>query len=153
MTLVSNGAMVDLGHWPVEGTLEVTQALHPNDHLMRERLNAEGFAFGLDGLSRGPGKRGERAIRSEPTGYSNQSYIGDMATIMLESIKAKSDVMAQGGYPPDTTLILNCHFPTVFLPDEWDAAVKLVRDGLPAHGFVRIFATASPSAPGYSVIL
>jgi len=40
--------------------LEVTQAVHENDYLMREHLSAEGFAFGLEGLSRESVEGGKR---------------------------------------------------------------------------------------------
>jgi hypothetical protein len=141
--VVTTGAMVDHGAWPSEGTLEVTQAVHENDHLMRELLNTEGGGFGLDGLKLIKGKGGVRAVESEPTCYSNQSYIDSMCTIVLNAIAPKIAKLEKGDYPADTTLIVNCTLMTVFLPSEWEKLVDMVRGKLPSNGFVRIFATAN----------
>lgn len=138
----TSGRLVDHGAWPPSGTLEVTQAVHANEHLMRELLNAKGGGFGLDGLRAGKGKRGARDIESIPVSYTNQSYIGDMAAIILKAIEAKTHKLARGHYPDDTTLIVDCTLNTIFLRDEWERLIKLVRTTLSRTGFVRIFITA-----------
>jgi len=138
----STGALVDHGMWPSSGTLEVTQAVHPNEHLMRELLNAKGGGFGLDGLSAGQGKRGEREIQSVPTSYSNQSYIDDMCSLILKAIEAKIKKLKNGDYPEETVLIVDCVLMTIFLPGEWDQLVAMVKVNISARGFRQIFLTA-----------
>lgn len=135
----SRGGLVDAGHWPTEGTLEVTQAVHQNEFLLRERLNADGFAFGIDGLIRTVGPSGEKTVTSVPTSYTNQSYIDDFAEIMLEAINKK----IAKGYPTGTTLIVDCTLTTVFLPDEWEQLIRRVRDKISSHSFVRIYVCSS----------
>lgn len=139
----SSGAAVDHGMWPARSTLEITQAVHENEYLMRELLNSKGGGFGLDGITKGAGKRGAREIFSEPMAYSNQSYIGEMAEIVLKSIGSKVAKAAQGKYPDDTTLIVDCSLTTIFLRSEWEALLETVRSRLPVHSFVQIFLTAA----------
>jgi hypothetical protein len=145
------GALVDRGMWPPDGTLEITQAVHENEHLMRELLNTKGGGFGLDGLRAGKGKRGEREIESEPSVYTNQAYINDMCDLILRAIEAKIKKLANGDYPEGTTLIVDCVLMTIFLPDEWEKLVVKVKTGLPSHNFFHIFLTAS-SARYFSVL-
>lgn len=139
----TTGKMVENGMWPPSGTLEITQAVHKNEYLMRELLNSKGGGFGLDGLTPGKGRRGAREIESVPTSYTNQSYINDMRDIVLKAIEAKVVKLANGDYPEDTTLIVDCSLTTVFLSNEWEKLIELVRSSLPTHGFDRIFLTAA----------
>jgi hypothetical protein len=139
----ATGLMVENGMWPHETTLEITQALHKNEHLMRELLNSKGGGFGMDGIEAGKGKRGVREIKSEPTSYSAFSFIDDMCEIILKAVEAKTSKLEAGVYPNDTTLIVDCSLITVFLADEWDKLIRMVRARLPHTGFARIFLTAS----------
>lgn len=140
------GAVVQAGGWPMNGHLEVTQALHAKEHLMRELLRREGGGFSIDGLSVGKDEDGNRKIESVVTSYSNQSYIDDFAAILLNAIQAKVDKMAEGKYPSDTTLIVDCTLHTVFLRDEWDKLIEIVKARVPrSHGFIRIAVYANSS--------
>lgn len=140
----STGFLVDHGMWPAQGTLEVTQAVHGNEHLMREMLaSTDRGGFGLNGLTKGEGKNGFRTIHSEPTSYTNRSYIGEMSTLIVDAIKAKLSKLEKGVYPGDTTLIVDCVLMTVFLPEEWDELVKIVQRDISPNTFVRIFLTAN----------
>jgi hypothetical protein len=139
----TTGAMVDHGMWPKHGTLEVTQAVHKNEYLMRELLITKGGGFGLDGISVSKTKSGEREIKSEPVCYTNQSYIDDMCLIIRNAISAKVAKLSNGDYPDDTTLIVDCSLMTLFLQSEWDTLISKVKKDLPPHEFVRIFLTSS----------
>jgi hypothetical protein len=139
----TTGFMVDHGMWPSHGTLEITQAVHKNEYLMRELLNTKGGGFGLNGIKPGKGSRGAREIDSQPTSYTNQSYIGEMCDIILEAIRSKIIKLENGNYPRDTTLIVDCSLTTIFLPSEWEKLMTMVRGDLPSNDFVRIFLTAS----------
>ena len=147
----ASGRMVDHEMWPHHGTLEITQAVHKNEYLMRELLNSEGGGFGLDGISARKGKRGARKIDSEPTSHTNQSYIADMCIIILDAIKPKIAKLEKGDYPADTTLIVDCSLTTIFLQDEWDRLVKMVKKDLPSNEFVRVCLVAHSA--GYFVSL
>lgn len=140
------GGVVEAGGWAAEGTLEVTQAVHPNEYLMRERLQAEGYAFGLEGLRRTVDANGKKAVDSVPTGFSNQSYIADFSEIVLDAIRAK----IAKPYPNDTTLVVDCTLNTVYSQAEWEELVSRVRAAMPQHSFVRVFICAG--AAGYSAI-
>lgn len=138
------GFLVDHGMWPPLGTLEITQAVHHNEHLMRERLaSTDQGGFGLDGLTVGKGKRGARKIDSQPTVYTNQSYIGEMCAIIISAVKAKIIKLENGVYPSDTTLIVDCTLMTIFMVSEWTKLVRMVEAALPANDFARIFLTAN----------
>lgn len=144
------GAQVDLGLWPESGTLEVTQAVHHNAYLMRELLDTQGGAFGLEGI-RMSKESGIRTVTTEPTSYTNHSYIEDMCHIILTAIKPKAEKLAKGRYPSDTTLIVDCDLVILFFPDDWAQLIAKVKSQLPPHQFVRIFLTAQ--SEGYCTSL
>lgn len=96
----------------------------------------------MDGIKAGKGKRGMREVESEATVYTNQSYIPDMAVIILNAITAKILKLQNGDYPENTTLIVDCALNTIYLKDEWDRLIDLVREKVPANSFSRIFLTA-----------
>jgi hypothetical protein len=136
----THGGRVDHGMWPAQGTLEVTTAQHPNEYLMRERLNSEGGAFGLDGLRRVKGPAGAKSVESVPTVHSNFETINAMAGLIVGSIQAK----AAADYPSDTTLIVNVELNGLYLTEEWLQLTHLVREGCPSHRFVEVFLCAGP---------
>ncbi|TAK99356.1 MAG: hypothetical protein EPO09_01255 [Aquabacterium sp.] len=138
--LVSHGGRVDHGMWPAQSTLEVTTAQHPNEYLMRERLNSEGGAFGLEGLTRIKGPAGAKSVASVPTVHSSLETINAMATLILGSIQAK----AATNYPQDTTLIVNVELNGLYLDEEWRQLVHIVRERCPSHGFNAVFLCAGP---------
>ncbi|MGB9331334.1 MAG: hypothetical protein WCB10_11235 [Steroidobacteraceae bacterium] len=121
--LDQRGGYVDREMEPAEAYLEVTGAMHPNDYLLRERIDKEGFAFEAGGLSRDK-KTGE--IKSEAVGHANLSHIHEFAGFVAGEIEKK----ASKKYPEHTTLIVNCVL-NIFDPDEWDVLLTAVRDRLP----------------------
>jgi hypothetical protein len=143
----TKGAFVDNGGWPSLSALEVTGAVHQNDHLMREMLNAGGPVFGVEGIEKTKDAGGNRQIVSKPTSYLNQSYIDTFKKIILAAVKAK----VRKKYPSDTTLIVDCSLHTVFMRDEWEELVRRVRLECPKHEFREIF--LSDGARGFSAVL
>lgn len=143
----TTGAFVDNGGWPRSAAVEVTAAVHANDHLMRELLNTGTPVFGVEGIERTKDEDGKRLIVSKPTSYNNQSYIETFKQIVIASIAAK--VSKQ--YPQDTTLIVDCSLHTVFLRDEWEEMIRRVREACPAHEFREIFMT--DGARGFTAVL
>jgi len=134
----SHGGRVDHGAWPAHQTIEVTSAQHPNEYLLRERLNAGGGAFGLDGLKRVRGPSGTKSVDSVPTSNSHFETITDMAGFVISAIRAK----AEASYPDDTTLIVGIELNSIYAPEQWRELEDLVRAGCPVHKFRRIFLCA-----------
>jgi len=58
----TTGAYVDNTGWPASSTLEVTGAVRPSDHLMRELLNSGGPVFGLEGIKKVKDQKGKARI-------------------------------------------------------------------------------------------
>jgi hypothetical protein len=137
--IITTGISVEQGHWPGTGKLEVTQAMHKNEYLMREKLSTDGHAFGLDGLNRAITEDGKRVVESVPTVINNGSYIDDFVEIMMDAILEKISKI----YPADTTLIVDCTLNSAYHRLEWEALIRRVREKLPAHKFMQIFACSA----------
>jgi len=129
--LEQRGAYVSENFYPATGFLEVTSAMHPNEYLGRELLEKEGFAFGVDGLSR----RNDGSIESVPVSYTNREFVGSFSKIVLGQIAKKE----RKPYPTDTALIVHCTMNLPYLPDEWTDLVGRIRSELPASRFREIF--------------
>jgi len=103
--------------------LQVTGAMHPNDYLLRERLDKDGFAFAPAGLSR---DEKTREIKSEAVSHSGLGHIHEFAGFVLGEIEKK----AAKSHPAQTTLIVQCTL-YVFDPAEWNTLVAIVQRRLP----------------------
>lgn len=125
------GAYVSPNYYPAKGYLEVVCAMHPNDYLMRERLDKEGGAFGLEGLRRLP----DRRIESIPVGHEGDEFINSYSRIVLAQIAKK----AEKPYPKHTTLIVNCNLNSTYMADEWSALIARVKANLPENSFREIY--------------
>lgn len=131
-----SGLSVEHGGYQREGMLEVTQAAHKNDHLLRELLDTQGHAFSPDGI-RVQGKRsdGSRTVTSDAHSYGGDEAIVRQGAIVLHAVQAK----IEKPYPDHTTLIVQVTLNSLYLPDEWDDLVQRVRDHLPEHSFEEIW--------------
>jgi hypothetical protein len=129
--IVQSGAYVTPNYYPEIGHLEVTCAMHPSEYLIREQLDTNGVAFGVNGIRRL--KNGK--IESIPVGYSGKEFIQTFGNLVLERINQKAKI----NYPPHTTLIIKCVLNTVYLSDEWDALISHVSMGLPNVRFSEIY--------------
>jgi hypothetical protein len=129
--IVQSGAYVTPNYYPAISHLEVTCAMHPNEYLIRELLDTNGVAFGLNGIRRL--KSGE--IESVPVGNSGKEFIQTYSKLVLERINQKAKI----NYPPNTTLIIKCVLNTVYMPDEWDTLISQVSIGLPNVRFHEIY--------------
>ena len=90
---------------------------------------------------------GSKHVASVPVTYTNQSYIQDMQKIVLAAIQAK----VSKSYPKHTALIVDCSLITLFLRDEWETLVTLVRAEMPKHELMEIYLTAGQV--GYAAFL
>lgn len=131
-----SGLAVQWGERRAEGMLEVTQAAHKRDYLLRELLDTQGHSFAPDGISaEGKAHQGNRVVRSEAYAYSNNEAIVRQTVIVLDAIKAK----AAKPYPDNVTLIVQVTLTCLLMPDEWNELVQGVRDNLPEHRFDEIW--------------
>lgn len=120
--LWSSGPLVDCGDAPRKVLVEITNSVHPNDYLMRERLHKHGGSFGVKGLHR----EGEE-ILSEPYVFCGGENAEDLAQRILRCVGKKSDKP----YPPSTVLVVNCVPNSVMFEDEWTDVVEQVRKAGP----------------------
>ncbi|MDX2218270.1 MAG: hypothetical protein SF172_04540 [Burkholderiales bacterium] len=125
------GAYVQNGYFPAASYLEVTCVMHPNDYLMRELLDKEGAAFGLNGIRRLP----DRTIDSKPIACLNRDFIVEYSKLVLKQLGKKAGIP----YPDETTLVVQCTLDRLYFSDEWDEMVSNVRSNMPANGFREIF--------------
>lgn len=130
--LLSSGALVDAHVLPKSQYLEVTTAVHEKDHIARSISNRNGHVFGVKGIQKDP-QTGEYI--SQPYVYTNYEHSEDLAQKILERIAAKTKIR----YPANTTLIIQCFLDTLFLEDEWEYAIKKVKDSSIQHEFREIF--------------
>ncbi len=130
--LLSAGALVDRGLVRKVLYVEVTTAVHENDHIARNILHKMGGVLGPKGITKDP-QTGEYV--SQPYVYDGDEHSEDLADKILERIKAKN----KKKYPDNTALIIQCFLDTLFVENEWENAIKKVRDGDVQHSFLEIF--------------
>lgn len=130
--LLSSGALVDVHLSPKGQYIEVTTAVHENDHIARTISNKNGHVFGVKGIQKDP--QTEEYV-SRPYVYKNHESSEDLAQKILERITAKTKIR----YPANTTLLIQCFLDTLFFEDEWTYAIKKVKDSAVQHRFREIF--------------
>jgi hypothetical protein len=118
--LWSSGALVKHGMARRRQVLEVTTAVHPNDHLSREESDTKGMSWGAKQVRR---DRRTREITSDPYVYSGNERSLDLSGQILQCVKKK----AVKNYPASTILIVNCESEGLMLEDEWDEVVGQVK--------------------------
>lgn len=130
--LLSSGALVDVHLAPKGQYVEVTTAVHENDHIARAISNKTGRVFGVKGIEKDP-QTGEYV--SQPYVYTNRELSEDLADKILERIAAKAKIK----YPTNTSLVIQCFLDTLFLEDEWEYAIEKVKGSGIQHRFREIF--------------
>ena len=130
--LLSGGSLVEKGYMPKKQTVEVTTAVHENDHLSRRYLHEHGHTFGPKGIKKG--SKTKKCI-SLPHVYTNYEAEEDLTAKILQRINAKN----YKKYPKLTTLIIQCFLDTLFMEDEWEDAIQKLKDSGNMHNFYEIF--------------
>jgi hypothetical protein len=130
--LLSSGAFVEHGHVRREVFLEVTRAVHQNEHLVRELINQGGTSFGVKGISRDK-KTGK--IASEPYVRDGDEQVADLADQVIERLKSK----AAKKYAANAILIIECVPNGIVLDGEWTASINRVKDAKVQHNFAEVF--------------
>ena len=130
--LWSSGGLVEHHMAPKKLFIEVTTAVHQNDHLSRRLLHERGGSFGVKGISQDK-KTGE--IISKPHVHSNDELSTDLADQIIERLSSKS----AKPYPPGTLLIVNCFANSLILDSEWDEAIERVKKAHVHRAFREVF--------------
>ena len=130
--LLSAGAIVDRGFAPRKVFVEITAAVHQNDHLMRQALQEHRPVFGVKRISR---DKKTRAIVSEPYVFTPAERAADLAAQIITRIQDKS----RKGYPSNTVLIVYCVLHGVTYGNEWLDAVARVEHAQAHHAFFEVF--------------
>ena len=130
--LLSSGYLVEKRLVPQKQYLEVTTAVHSNDHLARLHLNTEGFVFGVRGIERD--KKRKRII-SKPHVYTNWEVQDEFAELIKKRIEKKAKIK----YPKHTSLVIQCMLDMLFADYEWEHMVEEVRKAKIGHTFREIF--------------
>jgi hypothetical protein len=130
--LLSAGVLVDKRLLPKTLYVEVTTAVHENDHILRRLINEQVPTFGVKGIQKDPQTD---KYNSQPYVYNNNEHSEDLAKKILERIKAKNKIR----YPKSTTLIIQCFLDTLFFESEWEYAIQRVKNSEVEHRFYEIF--------------
>ncbi|HEY6530305.1 MAG TPA: hypothetical protein VIZ65_16580 [Cellvibrionaceae bacterium] len=130
---IQKGFYVEKGFYPKNGFLEVTCAVHPNDYLHRELIDAGGISFGPGTLIRA----NDKTIHGAPIYYSGHEFIDDFSAIVLKAIAKKSAVPTR--YPPNTTLIVACSLNRLYSHHEWQKLIEKIQSVLPENNFSELF--------------
>ncbi len=130
--LLFAGALVAERLVPKRQYVEVTTAVHENDHILRRLMNEQGYTFGVKGIRKDThtGK-----YVSRPHVYNNHELSEDLTKKILERIKAKN----KKEYPRRTILIIQCFLDTLFWENEWEYAIKMVKSSEIEYRFHEIF--------------
>ena len=130
--LLSNGFLVDKGFVPPEQYIEVTTAVHENDHILRHLINKHDPTFDVKGIRK---ESKTKKCISEPYVYENYEAQEDLTIKILGRINLKDKI----DYPNSTILVIQCFLDTLFLEDEWEYAIQILRDKKIKHRFYEIF--------------
>jgi hypothetical protein len=130
--LWSSGGLVKHRMAPKKLLVEVTTAVHENEHLARRLLHERGGSFGVKGISRDK-KTGD--IISKPHVHTNDELATDLAQQIIDRLNAKS----AKHYPPGTLLIINCFANSLILDSEWEGAIQRVRSAKAHLAFREVF--------------
>ena len=121
LEVFSSGWLVEQGYCPANHYVEVTTAVHKNDHILRQLLHENGGGFTVKGIRR---DSKTKKYLSEPYGYVNDEHVIDLANQIIERIDAKN----QKSYPDNTILVIQCFTDTLIFENEWEEAIRMVKN-------------------------
>lgn len=116
--LIQSGDYVTQGYYEQSAYLETTCAMHPNEHWTWKLLNQGEVAYAPEGID---ARRGT-PLTSEPVVFTNSEHVLRFAPIVVASIRRKSKMM----YPENTSLVVQCHLNSLYMPSEWQLLVSEV---------------------------
>jgi hypothetical protein len=130
--LKQTGSMVEFTKLPTECFLEATCAVHDNEYLLREAINNGEPVFGVRSLMR---DKKTRKILSTPVVREYPKFINDFSKIIINRIRDKDSK----GYPNNTVLIVDCRLDTIYLKDEWDKLIDIIKTDIGSYKFMELF--------------
>lgn len=125
--LHQKGYYIDKGYYPALAHLEVTTAMHENEHWIWKLLSQGGGAFAPEGIQ----KLKRKPVQSEPIVFTNTEYVERFVPIIIGQITKKAGIP----YPADTSLIVQCSLNSLYTRDDWDLLVLEVKRQMPNHNF------------------
>jgi hypothetical protein len=128
--LHQKGEYVSHGDYEPLAHLEVTCAMHENEHWKWELLNNGEVAYAPEGIEKRKGK----TVETRPVVFSNQEHVLNFAPIIAASIQKK----AEKTYPDCTSLVIQCYLNTIYFSDEWRRLIELVENDLSSVPFKEI---------------
>lgn len=116
--LHQSGDYVTQGYYSPVAYLEVTGAMHENEHWIRKLLNQGKVAYAPEGID---AKKGT-PLQSKPVDFTNYEHVKNFVPIIVASIQKKSEI----NYPKDTSLVVQCHLNSLYTTAEWRLLVSEV---------------------------
>ena len=118
--LYSSGFFVEHEEAPQHCYIEVTTAVHKNDHILRNLIHEGEGRFTVKGVKKDSLKK---KYISEVYLYDGYEHVIDLADQILKRIIAKNEK----NYPDNTVLIIRCCTDTLICDYEWEAAIHKVK--------------------------
>ena len=128
--LVQSGDYVTHGYYEQNAFLEITSAMHPNEYWTWELLNQGKIAFAPEGID---AKRGT-PLTSQPVVFTNSEHVSGFAPYVVSSIRRKMDI----SYPENTSLVVQCHLNSLYVPSDWQLLVSEVERAIVATPFCEV---------------
>lgn len=143
--LVQSGDYITHGYYEQSAYLEITSAMHQNEHWTWKLLNQGKIAYAPEGIN---AKRGT-PLKSEPVVFTNSEHVLRFAPFVTASINKKSEL----AYPENTSLIVQCRLNNLYMPDEWQLLVSEVERQVVSTPFreVLLFDGASEYATSLAI--
>lgn len=116
--LHQHGSYVDQGYCPQLAYLEVTCAMHENEHWIWTLLSHGEPAYAPEGID---AKKGT-PLKSEPVVFTGFEHVENFVPIVVAAVRKKSEIH----YPENTSLVVQCHLNSLYMPDEWRRLVAEV---------------------------
>lgn len=124
--VVQKGDYIELGYYPENAFLEVTSAMHENEH-WTWKLSP---AFAPEGIK----KNKDKTRVCEPVTFANLEHVNNFIPILVNCIEEK----AKKNYPENTSLVVQCFLNSLYHNDEWEYLIHKVQEQMKHHPFKEI---------------
>lgn len=121
--LLQKGACVEHGYYPENAFLEITSAMHKNEH-WKWKL---GHAFSPEEVKR---KKDETRV-CEPVIFTNFEHVDNFVPVVVNSIEEK----AKKNYTENTSLVVQCFLNSLYTNNEWEYLISKVREKIKHNPF------------------
>lgn len=128
--LTQSGDYVTHGYYEQKAFLEITSAMHQNEHWTWKLLNQGKTVFAPEGVD----AKGGTPLTSEPVVFTNREHVLGFAPFVVSSIRKKMDIP----YPDNTSLVVQCHLNNLYMPSDWQLLVSEVERAVVATPFCEV---------------